>query len=322
MATKGHKNWRNLKGQLPSLLLGLLVFAAFAVFAVALDIANVTLVREEMMSACDSGALAGAAMLTRDPLKDNETLKACLEAERVTGLSKAGNLAVKDDKSVDGKVVATVDITNPNLRFCKVTATRSVPNLFAKIFGQGANQLEVTSIAVAQKGILTLPAGRGAILLPSLDVAPSRGRMEGLALNSYVDGKQEEIFTLVFSPRDERNTQILDQSGNSIYTKDQLSIGQTVTTRSGADEGQLVSLEPGEEIVVPLVEGGTQSDLKATIVAFAGLRIVALRLPDEIDVRIVTPKIVQGTPGLQLPRDKANWQFAQQNSPWRVMLWR
>ena len=108
--------------------------------ALGVDLGMMFSARAEAQRATDAGALAGAALFFDFP---NDPVAAVTPAE-------AEAYSFTEENAIRMEGIDSIDITvevNPDSQMVKVTATRTVPTWFAKIFG--VNNVTVATVSVA-----------------------------------------------------------------------------------------------------------------------------------------------------------------------------
>lgn len=306
---------RSQRGALATLILGLLLIATFMVCALALDIAHATHVRTELHCATDAGALAGATTLAKDPLNGALAAQAQADAEAVTSVNKADGIPVVDNQPAGAVVTPTTDISNPQQRYCTVTATRTFNNMFAKIFGVGTSQFEVSSTAVSQRGIIQMPA-RVPLLCPDPYIPAPSGANSGLTLSQWASGPRTSPWTLLINPQSVKNCAWISQPGNDAFTTDPLSVGQTVPLQNGSITAQLTQFHVGDTLIMPMITGGAPYNHSRVIIGFIGMKVVSTNYPHSLDVQIVDNAV---GPSGSIPGQVSD-MFTTQYGPWKVML--
>lgn len=319
MRTLGSHQARSSRGALATLLLAILVLGAFMVCSLAMDIAHVTLVRGELHSATDAGALAGAhSLATNNTLTTADVSNASLHAYNVTASNRADNIAVSNS-APDTSVSVSVNATSMP-RTCTVTAVRVVPNTFARLFGSNVETLSTTSVAQAFQGVTTLAEGQAWNMAVSLDYAPERGPQAGLALQDYIGGTAANTpFTIVMNPQNAKNAGWL-REWDGMNTSP-LTFGQTTGTINGVQATEIQKIHVGDTLVLPLILGGPPFNDSRTIMGIVAFQVTEIKFPLQITGYIKDPIIVRGIPGTPiLPVSNQANQFLTQHSPWKVTL--
>lgn len=306
--------------------MAILIVAAFAICAFALDIAHICMVRSELQSACDAGSLAGARELAKDSVSNPTDIdRAILYAETVMSVNSADNQRVSIPSTATTSD-ATPRASNQSVYYVKTSATRTVNNIFARTFGNQASVLYCESTAYAVKSVNPLASGQVFPLAVSLDWSPPSGPQQGKPLNSYV-GPDATIrpFTVSLNSQQKKNgAWIVDW--NSSEASPPIVFGQTVANLTNGVQANVVqTLQPGETIFLPVITGGPPMNDNRTIVGVVGFKIDSVNFPQDITGKLIQPVILRGTPGATFIPPNASSQdlaFINQNSNWKVALYK
>lgn len=298
--------------------------------ALALDTAHAVLVKSELQTATESGALAGARCLAKSTLTlPADAATAESYARAVTAANFADGTAV-DDTLPDTEV--TVDVaTATNPRTVTVTATKTISHVFAKIIGWGSSQISARTKAGASQGIQVLSTNQALNLAISIDANPTKGAQENSPLNQYVGPNAKTTqFSVVLNPQDAKNAGWLtvpgSQWGNAGYetSNPEITFGSTHGTLNGVQATSVRDIAPGQTLMLPIVDGGgAPFNNERTIIGVTGFKVSQVNFPNSIKGYLVDPTIVRGVPGLPVGvfgRNTANDPFLLQWQSWKVLL--
>lgn len=321
---------RSAKGSLAATLILVLLLGSFAVGALAVDVAHGVLVRSELQTATEAGALSGARYLAKNILQvPADATTAETYARNVTRSNFADAAAVDDSRADTVVTISVQTLTNP--RTVTVTATKTIPNLFARVFGWGSSQISARAKAGAWQGTQGLSPGQALNLAVSIDANPSKGPQANKPLYQYVGPKAKNTtFTIVLNPQNNKNAGWLTVNGSK-WGKEgqetnnpQITFGSTAGTMNGVQASAVQGIKPGQTLLLPIVDGGgAPFNNNRTIIGATGFKVTAVNFPQNITGYLVDPTIVRGIPGLPvgvLGRNPVNDAFLLQWQPWKVML--
>lgn len=300
-----------------SVLLVLILLGVVMLGALSMDLAHGAMVRDQLQTATDAGALAGAQELTRNALTSSDTSTAQAYATNITASNLADSIPVSNSKSTN---VSVEMVTTWMPRTITVTATRQVDCLFARLVGWNGFPVSATSTAAAYQKFQSVRPGQVSALAVSLDCVPSKGAQKGVPLNSIIGpGAENQIFTIVLAPTKEENgAWIKDWSD---LNEDSVDIGvDQISLTNGVKASMVKALTPGETIILPIFKGDGPFNDKRTVVAIVGFTITSVstqeitgHLTDKIllsGVRETSKKTLSGQDAL----------FNDKWAPWQVNL--
>jgi Flp pilus assembly protein TadG len=310
---------RSERGALASLLILALVLGAFLVTALAVDISHSVLVKSELQTACDAGALAGAQDLMKSTITSSDLVTANGDAAVVTSRNFAENQSVTY-MTPGINVQVTVGEAAPYP--VTVIATKRINNMFAALFGATNSQISAKATAVAQR-IQSLNPGQALNLAVSLDWAPPKGPQAGKALNSYVGPDMAgQTFTIDLNSQQSKNSAWLKDWNDS--NNPYLTFGQTVTPQNGVRGNYVQELKNGDTIVVPIINGGPPFNDSRTVLGGMGFQItdIITKYPQQITGTIVYPIALNGKPGTTVFSSTSAQDnlFLNTSQPWQVQL--
>jgi len=309
---------RSQRGIAVSLILLGLILGAFLVTALAVDVAHGVLVRSELQTACDAGALAGAQDLVETTPTTAQLDSAYADAVTVTGRNVAELNPVSN--STSGVTVSAI-VAPASPYTVTVQATKTITNMFAALFGNNSSQVSARAVALAQP-IQSINPGQMFNLAVSLDWSPPKGPQAGRPLSSYVGpGMMGQSFTVDLNSQQDKNAAwIKDWSGSS---NPYISFGQTVGMQNGV-EAKLVQdeLQPGDTVILPIIEGGPPFNDSRTLLGAAGFKITSVNFPQQITGTFVSPIAMMGKPGTAILPGLTGPEtsFLNQNQLWQVQL--
>lgn len=153
---------RGCEGSVTTAGLVMFVLVILAVFSFAYDVGHQVLVKNQMQTAADAAALAGAYDLCLSGGNGNSTTSPAT-ALTYSATANQDALAVATQNYVDGSLVSASEVGLFPCQYCTpaqspstgysgnyfmtVTITKKVFNPFATLFGRGTDTLSVTSVA-------------------------------------------------------------------------------------------------------------------------------------------------------------------------------
>lgn len=310
---------RNSRGAVASLIMVALLLVIIAAASLSFDYAHGLLIREELQSAADAGALAGAYELARTTVTPIDKQHAEQYAQAITADNMADQTAVSN--STDGTTVSISVNGDTMPRTVTVTATRITANFFARLIGCNTMPVSATATAQAYKGIKQVKPNQLLNLAVSLDTIPSKGPQQGVALNDLMGpNAYTQKFTIVLNPQGAKNAAWLKNW--SPHQNPVLTMGVDSLIMNGVDANAVADLKVGDTIYVPLITGDPPYNKSRTIVGVAGFKITQINFPQQIEGYLKNPLIVKGTPGVPVMNALGldNTAFLDQNSPWQLQL--
>lgn len=308
---------RRKRGSAASVILAFMILAIFMVCAMAMDISHCVMIRTELQSACDAGALAGAAEIAHDPLTNADIQKGYDYATGTTARNKADQIAVSSSSPDTNVNVAIVTAGNP--RTVTVRASRQVHHFFGKMFGAFNDNIATVAVAGATKGLVEIDPGQIFPLSVDLNHPPPKGPQKDTPLNTYVplDITANKPFTAVLNPQTEKNAAWLRWDGTET-----LVLGQTIGVFNGVQAVKVKPISEGDFLYLPLIEGGPPYNKNRVIIGLVGFKVTKVNFPTEITGLIKDPIILSGVPGTPLlpTLDPASTGFLEAHAPWTVKL--
>lgn len=310
---------RKPRGSMSTVLFGMLLVAAFMVCALAMDIGHCVMIRTELQSACDAGALAGVEELAKNVLTNDDIQRANDHAATICGRNRAEGIHVKDS---DFDTAVTV-IVSPNTmpRTVTVRATRHIYHTFGKMIGAFADDITTVGVAAASRGLISVDPEQIMPISVSLNHAPTKGPQKNKPLNSYAqpDIEAGTPFTIVLNNQHEKNAAWLRWDG---LNDEPLVFGQTIGVFNGVQANKVKPIEVGDHFYVPLILDGPPFNKSRVIVGVMGFRVTAVDFPLQITGTIENPVILSGEPGTPLLSQTSSDDnaFLENTMPWRIQL--
>lgn len=286
------------------------------------DISHAVTVREQLQSATDAGALAGARDFVKTappfiPTSFDEDI-AKRDALTVTALNFADGKPVSSSDN-ETKVTATTNVTTSPFTVT-VTATRRVRNIFARFFGNEGQEITTTSTAAAWRDIKTLHPNQALNLAVSLDWAPPKGPQQGQSLQSYGSNPEGQKFTIDLNSQQGKNSAWIKNWGG--FSSPSISFGSTpVQLDNGVRANDVQEIAPGDTIVLPVVMGSPPYNYETPVIGTIGFRVKKVKLPLEIEGTLATPILfgVPGNPAIDGLSPQGE-EFLNSSKVWQVML--
>lgn len=313
-----HKS-RNSQGAVASLIMVALLLVILAAASLSFDYAHGLLIREELQSAADAGALAGAYELARTTVNPADKQRAEQYAQNITANNMADQTPVAN--TTDGTTVS-INVQGDTMpRTVTVTATRVTANMFARLIGCNTIPVSATATAQAYKGLKQVKPNQLLNLAVSLDRVPTNGPQQGTALNTLVGpNATKQKFTIVLNPQNSKNAAWLKNW--SPLQNPVLTFGVDSLNLNGVDANLVADLNVGDTIFVPLITGEPPYNDSRVIMGVIGFKITRINFPNQIEGYIKDPLIVKGTPGVPVSNALGldDTTFLDQNSPWQLQL--
>jgi Flp pilus assembly protein TadG len=162
---------RSQRGSIGILMASSILIAVIAIGALAADVSHNITVRTELQNAADAAALAGAKALVNPSTSYNAEQYAL----QVAAANNAdGKPVATDDKCT---VFTQIELGSPGeVGSCQVTASRTINNMLASIFGRPTDTITVVSKASASTSVVSVEEGILFPLAVSIDAVPTKGK--------------------------------------------------------------------------------------------------------------------------------------------------
>jgi Flp pilus assembly protein TadG len=318
---KGQHYSRNYQGQIPEILVIVLVMVGIAFGAMGVDFCHMLSVRNELQNATDAGALAGAQDLNFNIGKAEADGRAVAALNCADGRSVSSNTA---GCTVDVTVTPPKGTTPGQVQ---MTASMKARHLFAPFFDRFADTIKVTSIASTSGKLWMISSDQLFPLAVSLDVVPKDKGWTGKALNQYNPG---DTFTIYLKAQGVKNASFSSLTvkpasaeyirgavnqciglspvqpgyipavkiGDEAYLNNGM-IGETTLAKDPANSALLAQ----KSLVVALVHGNATNQ-SGTVVGFMAIQPLKVTVNSQsgvvetIDVKIIgSPPPVNGISG-------------------------
>lgn len=151
-----------------------LIAASLTAFTLFLDSLHTFVLKGQLKTATDAGALAGARALLDDDLNEEAIIDASAIARSACAQRRADEIPVADN-SPDTSVRVVVN-AGTMLRTVAVTASRTVPHYLGSLFGVPRESVTTTSVAWTYKGRSTLTARNALSIAISLGSGQEKKR--------------------------------------------------------------------------------------------------------------------------------------------------
>lgn len=257
--------------------------------SMAMDVSHVVSVRQELQSAVDAAAMAGAQSLSTAPDSVEH------HAREVCRLNYADGTSV-DDASTPMDVSVTVvpsTVTTPGT--VRVTAEVTANNILAKIFNNHTTQVRASALA---GGTGPLAQMNGTTLFPlavslddskkSLNFRPLNELHVGDTFELVINSQQYKnaAFTSFSDPNTNANwikaaiSQSLGLPTNTSVTIPPVKVGDPINLTNGvlgqkalADDPYFSALSQQEVIYLAVVEGSVPFNQSRPLVGFIGVKV-------------------------------------------------
>ena len=284
---------RTQTGSVGILIPSTVLLLVLGVGAFSADVAHNTTVRAQLQSATDAGALAGAAALS-----NTETAySAAYNAAQVTGLNDSNGVKVAST-SPGTNVQVSIDTNVAGERgVCTVTATQTIDNWLASLFGRPTDVVEVTSTAAASQTVSGVAANMLFPLAVSIDAVPTHKSISQLPLgklkpgdtfNVYINSQQ--IKNGAFTSFTVKNTNAnwfndaIDQGLGlkaptagfipPVHIGDQIYLSNGVAGQKRlANAEELEALRAGEHFLLPVIEGTPPYNQSRTVIGWVSVKV-------------------------------------------------
>lgn len=294
---------RSKKGALSSVFLLALIFGLLILGSIAVDFVHGFHIRKQLQVAADSGALAGAFMLTNPAPSQFQQKKARGWALEMVGRNASDNKPL----IADGETVAVdVDINSVPMKYphtCEVTITRQMPTIFARFVGFPSIPVSAMAVGGAYCGLRTISPNQ---ILPigisskassgTLQLDPNKPKQNAAWLSNWTG------------------------MGNP-----SLEVGSSPLTVNGSGDQAMMNGLVGSTFFCPVVKASTDDGpLPKNQEVLGTTRVTLKRVkgPNELEVQISGGGILRGRPGSpNLPTaSSSDLQFALNSQSWRILL--
>jgi hypothetical protein len=294
---------RSKKGALSSVFLLALIFGLLVLGSIAVDFVHGFHIRKQLQVAADSGALAGAYMLTAPAPSQFQQKKAMGWAVDMVGRNASDNQPL----IADGQTVAVdVDINSRPNKFphtCEVTITWQMPTIFARFVGFPSIPVSASAVGGAYAGLRTISPNQ--ILPIGISSKATNGNLQ-------LDPNKPK----------QNATWISNWSGVS---NPSLDVGSSPLTINGNSDPALMNALVGNTFFCAVVKASTDDGPLPKNQEILGTTRVTLKKvkgPNELEVQISGGGILRGRPGFpNLPTaSSGDLQFALSSQSWRILL--
>ncbi len=294
---------RNEKGALSSLFLVALIFALLVLGSIAVDFVHGFHIRKQLQVAADSGALAGAYMLTTPAPSQFQQKKARGWALEMVGRNTSDNQPLIDD----GQTVAvSVDVNARPMKFphtCEVTIKRQMPTIFARFVGFPSFPISARALGGAYAGLRTVSPNQ---LMP---IGISSKAASGI---------------LQLDPNKPKQNATWISNWNGMGNPS-LDVGNSPLDVNGTGDVAMMSLLVGCTFFCPVVKASNDDGpmpKKQEILGTTRVTLKKVKGPSDIEVQISGGGILRGRPGFpNLPTASSDdLQFALNMQSWRILL--
>lgn len=280
---------RSEKGLMGTVLIIPVILMALIFGSMAMDVAHVVAVRQELQSAVDAAAMAGAQSLSTDSASVER------HAREVCRLNYADGTAVDDSKTPMDVSVTVVPSTVTKPGTVRVTAEVVSSNLMAKIFNNHTTRVRASALA---GGTGPLAQMNGSTLFPlAVSLDDSRRSLNYRPLNEMHVG---DTFELVINSQQYKNaafTSFSDPNTNANWIKaaiaqslglpsttsvtippvkvgDQINVANGVLGQKTLADDPYYSALAGEEVIyLAVVEGSVPFNQSRALKGFVGVKV-------------------------------------------------
>lgn len=303
MVMRSPKIMRSQKGALSSVFLLALIFGLLILGSIAVDFVHGFHIRKQLQVAADSGALAGAYMLTAPAPTQFQQKKAMSWAVEMVGRNASDNQPL----IADGETVAVdVEINSRPMKYphtCEVTITRQMPTIFARFVGFPSMPVSAMAVGGAYAGLRTISPNQ---ILPIGISAKARSGILQLDPNKP---KQNAGW-------------ISDWSGMG---NPSLDVGSSPLQVNGNSDPAMMNSLVGATFFCPVVKASEDDGplpKKQEVLGTTRVTLKKVKGPNELEVQISGGGILRGRPGFpNLPTaSKEDLAFALESQSWRILL--
>ncbi|MFA6212990.1 MAG: pilus assembly protein TadG-related protein [Candidatus Obscuribacterales bacterium] len=297
------RNRRSEKGALSSVFLLALIFGLLILGSIAVDFVHGFHVRKQLQVAADSGALAGAYMLSAPMVSPFQQKKARDWAADMVARNASDNQPL----IADGENVAVdVDINAIAMKYphtCEVTITRQMPTIFARFVGFPSMPVSARAVGGAYCGLRTISPNQ---ILPIGISSKASGGMLQLDPN-----KPKQNATWI--------------SGWNGMGNPSLDVGSSPLTINGNSDHALLSSLVGGTYFCAVVKASNDDGplpKNQEVLGTTKITVKRVRGPNDIEVTVSGGGFLRGRPGFpNLPTASSNdLQFALNSQSWRILL--
>lgn len=298
------KSARSKRGALSSVFLLTLIFGLLIFGSIAVDFVHGFHIRKQLQVAADSGALAGAYMLTCPAPSQYQQKKARAWAEEMIGRNVSDNQPLIDD---DGQTVAiNIDTNVRPLKFphtCEVTITRQMPTIFARFVGFPSIPVSAYAAGGAYSGLRTILPNQ---VIPLGISSKGKGGLLQLDPN-----KPKQNASWISNWRGMENPS--------------LDTGVTPLQINGTGDQALLKSLVGTTFYCPVIKASTDDGplpKKQEVLGTVKVTLKQIRGPNDLDVQVGGGGFLRGQPGFpNLPTaSSSDLEFALYSQAWRILL--
>ncbi len=302
--TRKNRVGRSKNGALSSVFLLALIFGLLVLGSIAVDFVHGFHVRKQLQVAADSGALAGAYMLTAPTVTPFQQNKAMGWAADMVGRNSSDNQPL----IADGQTVSVdVDINSRPHKFphtCEVTITRQMPTIFARFVGIPSIPVSASAVGAAYCGLRS--------------ISPNQILPIGISHKAAATG----ILQLDPNKPKQNATWISNWSGMG---NPALDVGSSPVSINGNSDPALMNSLVGNTFFCPVIKASTDDGplpKNQEILGTTRVTLKKVRGPNELEVQISGGGILRGRPGFPtLPTASTfDMEFALYSQPWRILL--
>lgn len=294
---------RSKKGALSSVFLLALIFGLLILGSIAVDFVHGFYVRKQLQVAADSGALAGAFMLTNPAPSQFQRKKARDWAIDMVGRNASDNQPLVNDGQ---NVTVDVEINSVPMKFphtCEVVITRQMPTIFARFVGFPSMPVSAMAVGGAYAGLRT--------------ISPNQILPIGISWKA-----QSGILQLDPTKPKQNATWISNWNGMG---NPSLDVGSSPVSINGSSDPAMMNSLVGSTFFCPVVKGSTDDGpmpKNQEVLGTTKLTLKRVRGPNELEVQISGGGILRGRPGFpNLPTaGTEDLAFALSSQSWRILL--
>lgn len=313
---------RNQNGSLAVLLPCAILLAAVGLGAFAIDVNHNITVRTELQSATDAAALGGGMSL----LKTTTESRAYDDALSVAQVNTADGKNVTNSES-GFEVLPTQEGWDASTNSCKFTvdATKTINNMFAKLFHHNTDDIGAHSTAQTWRSVTGVAANQ-AILPITVSLDTIVGHTQPLYKNKTGDVVNFSINSQQF--KNAAFTSFTIKSANANYLTDMIdfalglgplpqggippmNVGDTIYLTNGVAEqkqmakGEYLSglTDPDKTFLIPVIKGDPPYNQTQQIVGFLTVKFKKIKINgsggqvEDMDMELVKG-MIKGTGGI------------------------
>ncbi len=301
--TKKRMAVRSQKGALSSVFLLALIFGLLVLGSIAVDFVHGFHIKKQLQVGADSGALAGAYLLTAPIVGQAQQKKAKEWAVDMAGRNTSDHQPLISN----GETVSVdVAIDSQPLKYphtCEVVITRQMPTIFARFIGFPNIPISASAVAGAYCGLRSISPNQ---ILP-------------IGISSKIENG---ILQLDPNKPKQNATWISSWSGMG---NPSLDVGSSPVSINGNSAPAALNGLVGNSFFCPVVKGATDDGplpKNQEVLGTVRVTLKKVKGPNEMEVTISGGGILRGQPGFpHLPTaSKEDLAFALNMQPWRILL--